>query len=419
MDWKTRLDTIVAMMRDVSRQTDPQAMVRAYSGYMRTLQPMDGFLSVTRRDTEPPFYRIARSTLWDDTINPWKERDKLPVMQGGLLGELVYGNEPRIIDDLRVADDDPAKEYFEGLGSLVAIPVFDHGEALNVAIQMRKEPYGFAREEIPELVWVTNLFGRATHNLVLSEEVREAHEALDRELAIVGEIQRSLLPTRLPRIDGLDLAVHYQASTRAGGDYYDVFELPGDRWGFLVADVSGHGTPAAVLMAITHAIAHLYPGAPTDPHRMLTYINEQLCARYMRGGVFITAFYCVYDARARTLSYANAGHPPPRIKNCNDGDLRLLDGTRDPPLGVTPGRDYGAQHAKLRDADQIVIFTDGIPEARSPDGEFFGVERIDDVLQNCWLGAEGLAGEIIDAVEKFIGGAQAEDDITLLVARVG
>src|SRR5207253_1299364 len=103
-------------------------------------------------------------------------------------------------------------------------------------------------------VWLSNLFGRATHNLVLAEELRQAYEAVDRELVAVADIQRSLLPAKLPKIPTMDLAAHYQTSRRAGGDYYDFFPLAEGKWGIIVADVSGHGTPAAVLMAITHCI---------------------------------------------------------------------------------------------------------------------------------------------------------------------
>ena len=92
-------------------------------------------------------------------------------------------------------------------------------------------------------MWLSNLFGRATSNLVLSEELQQANQALDREMKAVGDIQRSLLPARLPRIPTLDLATHYQPSQRAGGDYYDFFPLPSGKWGIFIADVSGHGTP--------------------------------------------------------------------------------------------------------------------------------------------------------------------------------
>src|SRR6202041_1782999 len=124
--------------------------------------------------------------------------------------------------------------------SIVAIPLYDQGLSLNMVVVCRRIPNGFNRQFLPEHVWMSNLFGRATHNLVLAEELRKAYEAVDHELSTVAEIQQSLLPTSLPEIPTLDLAVHYQTSKRAGGDYYDFFPLPEGRWGFLMADVSGH-----------------------------------------------------------------------------------------------------------------------------------------------------------------------------------
>src|SRR5207248_2116734 len=102
--------------------------------------------------------------------------------------------------------------YLAGHRSLMAIPLFDHGVALNMVILLRKEPAAFPKEELPELVWLSNLFGQATSNLVLSDGLQQAYQALDRELKAVSEIQRSLLPARLPRIPTLDLATHYQPS---------------------------------------------------------------------------------------------------------------------------------------------------------------------------------------------------------------
>src|SRR5207249_9646395 len=119
---------------------------------------------------------------------------------------------------------------------------------------------------VPELVWISNLFGRATHNLVLAEQVQSAFEAVDQEMKTIANLQRSLLPSPLPTIPRMGLAAHYQTSQRAGGDYYDFFPLPDGKWGILIADVSGHGTPAAVLMAVTHSIAHTYPGPRSEEH---------------------------------------------------------------------------------------------------------------------------------------------------------
>ena len=182
----------------MSRQTDPQAMVRAYGARIRQFMPVDRSVALSRRDLEPPRYRITRSSLWKDEINPWKEKDRLPLLEGGLLGELIYGDEPRIIDDLVVDPDDPAAEYLAGQRSLMAIPNYDRGVALNMTVLMRSEPGAFDREQLPEWVWMSNLFGRATHNLVLSEELKRAYALVERELKVVADIQRSLLPKVLP-----------------------------------------------------------------------------------------------------------------------------------------------------------------------------------------------------------------------------
>src|SRR5437762_9568545 len=221
--------------------------------------------------------------------------------------------------------------------SLIAVPNYDQGVALNMVVLMRKEPAAFQREQFPMWVWMSNLFGRATHNLVLSEELKKAYEAVDYELKGLADIQRSLLPKELPRIPNLSLAAHYQTSRRAGGDYYDFFPLPDGRWGILIADVSGHGTAAAVLMAVTHSIAHTYPGAPTPPGELLGHVNRVLAERYTaNSGAFVTAFYAVYDPATRAITYSSAGHPPPRLKRCADGSLALLDGQHGLPLGILP-----------------------------------------------------------------------------------
>src|ERR1700736_1725997 len=234
-DWQVRLAPIGYMGEEMSRQADPQEMVRSYGERVRLLLPSDRFISLSRRGLTAPKYRITRSTTWPDNINPWKEKDRLPLFEGGLIAKLIYSDEPQIIENLDVPEDDPAAEYLAGHRSLMAIPLFDQGVALNMVILLRKEPAAFPKEELPQLVWMSNLFGRATSNLVLSDELKRAYQALDRELKVVGEIQRSLLPTRLPTIPPLDLATHYQPSQRAGGDYYDFFPLPTGKWGIFIA----------------------------------------------------------------------------------------------------------------------------------------------------------------------------------------
>jgi sigma-B regulation protein RsbU (phosphoserine phosphatase) len=417
-DWRERLAFIVETMRDMSRQTDPQAMVRAYATRMRQVMPTDRTVSLSRRDFEPPRYRITRSSLWKEEINPWQDKDRLPVLSGGLLGELIYGDEPRIIDDIQIASDDPAAEYFAGMRSLIAVPNYDQGVALNMVVLMRKEPAAFQREQFPMWVWMSNLFGRATHNLVLSEEVKKAYEAVDYELKVVADIQRSLLPRELPNIPNLNLAAHYQTSRRAGGDYYDFFPLPNGHWGILIADVSGHGTPAAVLMAITHSIAHSFPGPPTPPAKMLDYVNRHLVSRYNIQSTFVTAFYGIFDPTTRVIRYACAGHNPPRFKRCAGGGISALAGLDGIPLGIEPNEAYRERSEQLRPGDQIIFYTDGITEATNAAGEMFGVARLDRVLNSCRDEASELLNAVLKALHEFTGGKSPADDQTLLVAKI-
>ena len=332
---------------------------------------------------------------------------------------MIYGDEPHVIDDLNVSDDDPAAAYLAGHRSLMAIPVYDQGVALNMVVLLRKKPAAFPGQEIPELVWLTNLFGRATSFLLLSDELKRAYEALDREFKAVGAIQRSLLPARLPAIPTLDLATFYRPSRQAGGDYYDFFPLPVNKWGIFIADVSGHGTPAAVLMAVTHCIAHTHPGPPMPPAMVLEYLNSHLASLYTsRNESFITAFYGVYDPGDRTLTYACAGHNPPRVKRCEDGSLLSMDRVASIPLGILPTGTYEEHVQQLRPGDQIIFYTDGITEATNAKGELFGTDRLDQVLENCSLQASALLDLVLSTVDEFMGGHPAHDDCTMIVARV-
>jgi sigma-B regulation protein RsbU (phosphoserine phosphatase) len=418
-DWRERLDLIVETMKEMSRQTDPQEMSRAYGKRMRSLRPTDRMVSLSRRDLRDPWYRVTRCSLWKEDINPWKQKDRLPLLEGGLFAELLYGDEPRLFEDLQVPDDDPAAEYVAGMRSVLAIPMYDQGVALNMVVVMRKEAHAFPHEQFPEIVWLSNLFGRATHNLVLSEQLKEAYEAVDYEMRVVADIQRSLLPTKMPDIPTMSLAAHYQTSHRAGGDYYDFFPLPEGKWGLLIADVSGHGTPAAVLMAVTHSLAHTYPGPPTPPGCMLEHVNRHLAALYTsHSDTFVTAFYGIYDPATRELTYASAGHNPPRLKRCVDGTLALLDGVAGLPLGIAPGQTYRERTYRLMPGDQLVLYTDGITEAYNERGEMFGLSRLDRVLENCAVGASGLLESVLNALNEFTGGQPAHDDQTILVAKI-
>lgn len=413
-----RLAFVVETMRQLSRQNNAAAMIETYRRRITQLMPTDRLVTISRRNMPVPWYRITRSSHWQQKIDPWKEIDKQPRFDRGLLGELLYGDLPVIIDDLKVPADDPAAEYFQEQRSLMAMPLYDDGVGLNMVVAMRRERGGFSHDRLPEQVWMSNLFGQVTQNLVLSADLREAYEAVDRELKVVGEIQRSLLPLKLPQIPTLDVAAYYQTSRRAGGDYYDFFSLPDGEWGILIADVSGHGTPAAVLMAITHSIAHLVCDPPAPPARLLTAINERMCSLYtLDGGQFVTAAYAIYNPRSHRLTYGSAGHPPTRLRRA-DGAIESLDGARSLPLGILRDEPYHECTVELHRGDTVLFYTDGITEARAPDGQMFDVQRLDDALSGMEGTAEEMIQQLLATLSQFSADRPFTDDRTLLAARV-
>lgn len=420
LSWQDELEIIDRTMRTISGISDPEELVDAYWSGISDLVKIVNFVAVSRRHTEPPHYHITRSSRFTEDLNPWTQRDQLPRLSGGILGEILYEGRPRAITNLPelLRDDDPARYYLEGFQSLVALPQYDGGEALNITMMLLPPGEEIDHAMIPTMHWQNSLFGRGTQNLVLRNQLSGLLGALDRELQVVGAIQRSLLPGELPAIRGFKLAAHYETSARAGGDYYDFFPLADGRWGIFIGDVSGHGTPAAVLMAITHAIAHAQPGTHTPPAALLTYLNHQLSTAYTREGTFVTAFYAVLDPVRRTLTYSRAGHNPPRL--ARGGEVIPLNGVGALPLGIEDGQTYEESTMELTSGDLLMLFTDGVVEATAPDsgplaGAQFGTRRLDEVLlatRGCE--PEDALSRIREALAAFTESAPPADDQTLI-----
>ncbi len=414
-DWRQALAHIDETMREMSRHEDPQEMVRAYGDRMRKFQKFDGLIAISRRGLDSGRFRVTRSSTWATPIDPWKEKDRLPLLEGGILAKLLYGDRPQVIGDLEVDDDDPGKPYLGENRSVLAIPHYDKGVGVNMVLLLREEPDAFDPDQVPDWVWMSGLFGRATQNLVLSQELKQAYDVVDRELKVVADIQRSLLPKTIPTIPGLDIAAFYQTSQWAGGDYYDFFPKPDGKWGILIADVSGHGTPAAVLMAVTHSLAHGFPGPHDPPSALLARVNNQLATLYTADNeAFVTAFYGIYDPSARTLTYSSAGHNPPRMRRCGSAEVDSLEGARSLPLGLLADELYHDETLSLRPGDRLAFYTDGITEAVAADGTMFGLGRLDAVLSRCGTTAHAIVDDVVAQVAEFTQGVAPSDDQTLL-----
>ncbi|MBK9120399.1 MAG: SpoIIE family protein phosphatase [Phycisphaerales bacterium] len=265
--------------------------------------------------------------------------------------------------------------------------------------------------------WFANLVDRV---LELHEELRKARSQLANYSEMLVAIQRSILPQQLPAVPGLDLAVHFADADAegVGGDFYDVHPIGPDRWAILIADVAGHGLAAAAILALVHALGSaVQDEAASSPGTALALVNQQLATRYLANtGQFVTVFAGLYSAQAQTLTYAAAGHPPPRLARGNE--VRRLGDFSGLPLGIDTASVYSEQTVQLLPGDRLVLFTDGITESKCATHDLFGDERLDAVLRAPASTATALLARVVNSVRRFRGGRPAEDDETCLVAVV-
>jgi sigma-B regulation protein RsbU (phosphoserine phosphatase) len=268
------------------------------------------------------------------------------------------------------------------------------------------EPLGF-------LLFVCGL-GMVAARRIFGDQERLA--AIRQELATARRIQESILPGELPRIDGLDLASRYVPATEVAGDFYEFLPGEGRRLGILVADVSGHGVPAALVASMLNVAVAAQGIHAASPGRVLSEINAIFHGKLKNQ--FITALYVHLDLEAGRMTVASAGHPPPLVWRQRTGQVEEL-----PPGGVVLGRLRRAAYAEttvpLAPGDRVLLFTDGIPEALSPGGEMFGEERLREVLAgHSSQSAEATAEALVARVAAWTGRTAFDDDLTLVVAGI-
>ena len=245
-------------------------------------------------------------------------------------------------------------------------------------------------------------------------------ERIGAELSIATQIQADMLPSIFPPFpeneDQLDIAAQMTAAKDVGGDFYDFFRIDDDRIGFVIADVSGKGIPAAIFMAVSRTLIRATGIRGGSPAECMRYVNE-LLAKESVDCMFVTVFYGIYNIQTGEITYCNAGHNPPYLLK-HDGSVGPLPMSKDPMVGAVEGLSYHEQKIQLEKGDALFMFTDGVTEAMNASLEEFGEQHLEQTLQQ----ADGKScQEVIDAVngevKTFVEEAEQSDDITMLVLK--
>jgi len=258
---------------------------------------------------------------------------------------------------------------------------------------------------------------RAYRELQEAQAALVEKERLERELELARELQQSILPREFPHLAGFSFAARSRPARQVGGDFYDVIPLSRGRVGLVMADVSDKGMAAALYMALTHSLIRAEARRRSSPRQVLLSTHRLLLEMGL-AGMFVTVFYGVLDPEQSTLRYARAGHDCPLLFSPSSGECRSLtaDGIL---LGYVKRVNLEEAGVELHSGDLLVLYTDGITDANSPAGEFFGVERLrETVCAAGGLSAQGLCDLIFERVGQFQAGAMQHDDMALLVVKM-
>ena len=265
------------------------------------------------------------------------------------------------------------------------------------------------------------LFTLGNEALICLENARLFEETLEKqkmeeELALAREIQQKLLPKKCPQLEKYEVEGINISSLHVSGDYFDCIKLDENNYCLAIADVSGKGTPASLLMANLQAVLNALIDSNSQLEEITGRINN-LIHKNTNYDKFITFFIGILNIQENSFQYVNAGHNPPFFMH-KDGNIELLE-SGGLILGMMPNVPYEQDKVQLKQGDWIVMFTDGVTEAQDKDGEDFEEERLMELLQeNKFASAEVMKDKILTAVKEFTGDVPQSDDITLLILKV-
>lgn len=351
-------------------------------------------------------------TIWQaaaDASEPYMLlRDLLPNEQrDGLLVPILTASDGPPIGALC------AVPFGYGVTALDALPILRSLSTLIAAVLRQKAAYEEALMAQAE-VYQEELIAQAYQAELYAQAL--AYKKMSQELEVAGRIQASFLPQGVPEMPGWQLAVALEPARETSGDFYDIIPLENGRFGLVVADVADKGIGPALYMALSRTLIRTYADQYADePHRVLWAANRRILSDTVND-LFVTVFYGVLDPQSGRLTYCNAGHNPPMLLQPKNGSApRFLTRTAI-PLGILPDVQWGFGEVTLTPGDVLVAYTDGITEAQDAQAEFFGEERLHEVVRNnIGRSADIIENKLISAVYEFAGEVPQYDDITLMV----
>jgi sigma-B regulation protein RsbU (phosphoserine phosphatase) len=340
------------------------------------------------------------------------------------LGTGISGHVAKTGKTVNLKDAWKDKRFFSGFDlrtgfqtrTMLCMPMRDRkGKIIGVFQILNKHSGVFTKEDERFLEAFSVHAALAIETARLHQGIVEK-ERIEKELEIAGHIQRRLLPKELPSLSGYEVDAVARPTKLVGGDYYDFIPLADGKYFVVIADVSGKGIPAALLVSTLHASLHAYIDGATDLAHLAGRLNMVVHGN-TEAERYITLFMAILDPKEGTFAYVNAGHCFPFVVRSQQVSITPLPSTG-LPLGMFEGVQFEQGTHKLEPADFLVLYTDGVTEAMDKSFEEYGESRFQQAMVgNIGRSAGGFLGGVVADVEKFVAGEPQSDDITMMVLK--
>jgi sigma-B regulation protein RsbU (phosphoserine phosphatase) len=412
-----KLRMLLDITKKISRSLDLQEVLNLVMDTLDSLIPYDaaGIFVVKCRDKNAVAEGEEPCEFQAEAVRGYDidELTNLHLKLGeGLIGQVALTSEPITSHDVR---NNP--NYINARShtrSEMVAPIISNTEVIGVFDLESDELNAYSEDDLQVLMLLASQVAIIIEKVMLHEQLIEK-KRLEGQLEVARQVQLELLPAKDPQLAGYDISAYNFPTEEVSGDYYDWVKIYDDQIGLVIADVSGKGVPAALLMAFLRASLRAATHIGYSPHISMAKVNYLLWESIERNQ-FVTAFYGILDVTNKTLTYTNAGHNPPILLD-KDGNHRFIE-RGSVPLGMFRDTRYHEYYLTTEPGEVLVLYTDGVTEAQNPQGEEFGRERLAEAVKaHRQLGARELITTVHKEVIAWTDGRGATDDVTFFVIK--
>jgi sigma-B regulation protein RsbU (phosphoserine phosphatase) len=412
-----KLRMLLDITKKISRSLDLQEVLNLVMDTLDSLIPYDaaGIFVLQCVDKESLPEGEEPCTFKSEAVRGYDidELSDLHLKLGeGFIGSVAVSGEPIISNDVR---NNPVyvNARAKTLSEMVA-PIISNDEVIGVFDLESDDLNAYSEDDLQVLTMLASQVAIIIEKVMLHEQLIEK-KRLEGQLEVARQVQLELLPASDPELSGFDISAYNFPTEEVSGDYYDWVRIYDDQIGIVIADVSGKGVPAALLMAFLRASLRAATHVGYATHISMAKVNNLLWESIERNQ-FVTAFYGILDASTSSLSYSNAGHNPPLLIDA-EGQTRFIE-RGEQPLGMFPDTRYHENHLRLKPGDLLLLYTDGATEALNPAGQEFGKERLAEAVKiSKDLSARQLVNSLHREIDNWTAGLGAGDDVTFFVVK--